>query len=304
MEKTINKVTLIDTIGNVFLSTIKLIAGFFSGSQALVSDGLHSISDVVGAIIMYVGVKISAKDADKDYPYGYEKIESITAIIMAMILFSAGLGIGMTGLERIIKGDYAGLRVPGVMALIVAVISILTKEFMFWYMKGKAKKISSDAIMAEAWHQRTDGIASVGSLIGVMGARMGYPVVDSLASIAICVLVIKTAVDIFLQSVGKITDKAIDPKQREEILKIASEQRCVLGVQSLKTRQCGDGIEIQLGILTDSEMTVGDAYEVRNRVKVAIIDNLPDVTNCIVMAYPTKKSISKVKVAKRNRLIK
>ncbi|HIW21239.1 MAG TPA: cation diffusion facilitator family transporter [Candidatus Dorea intestinavium] len=291
MKKTINQVTLIDTVGNVSLSAMKLTTGFFSGSQALISDGLHSLSDVMGAFIMFVGVKISDKDPDKDYPYGYEKIESVTAIIMAMILFSAGLSIGLAGLERIIHDDYKGVKTPGVIALIVACISILVKEFMFWYMKGKAKIANSEAILAEAWHQRADGIGSIGSLIGVMGARMGYPVVDSLASLAICVFVLKTAIGIFKESANKITDKAIDPEIHEEILKITKEQENVLGVQSLKTRQCGDGIEIQLVILVDTKMTLGEVYEVKNAVKTIIMAKINKVKNCIVIAYPKSKEL-------------
>ena len=203
-----NRVSFITIIGNVILSVVKFLAGIIAHSNAMISDSVHSASDVFSTIVVIIGIKLASKEADKEHPYGHERLECVAAIVLAMVLFITGLGIGAEALKNIAQGNYSGLQVPGILALIAAIVSIVSKEGMYWYTRYYAKKIDSSALMADAWHHRSDAFSSIGSFIGVFGARMGYPVCESIASVIICVFIIKAAFDIALDAFNKLVDKS------------------------------------------------------------------------------------------------
>ncbi|MDU2198422.1 MAG: cation diffusion facilitator family transporter, partial [Peptostreptococcaceae bacterium] len=191
------KVSTNSIIVNVLLSGFKFFAGIIANSSAMISDAVHSASDVFSTIIVMVGVHISSKEADDEHQYGHERFECVAGIILACILFATVIGIGISGIEKIINGNNRGLQAPGMIALVAAVISIIVKEGMYWYTRHAAKKINSGALMADAWHHRSDSLSSVGSFIGIFGSRMGFRVLDPLASIVICLFIIKASYDIF-----------------------------------------------------------------------------------------------------------
>lgn len=173
IEKTAIKVTRISIIGNVLLSALKLLAGIIAHSGAMISDAVHSASDVFSSIIVIIGVKLSAKKSDKEHPYGHERMECVASIILAVILFVTALFIGENTIYVLASKNLQKFEVPGIFALVMAVLSILCKEVMFWYTRYYAKKIDSGALMADAWHHRSDALSSVGALIGIAGSRMG-----------------------------------------------------------------------------------------------------------------------------------
>lgn len=154
-------------------------------------------------IIVIIGIKLSSKAPDEKHQYGHERLECVAAIILSVILFATGLGIGYEGVASIIIGEYLDNPAPGVLALVVAILSIAIKEFMYWHMRSAAKRINSGAMMADAWHQRADALSSVGSLIGVLGARMGAPILDPIISVLICAFIIKAALHIFMDAVKR-----------------------------------------------------------------------------------------------------
>ena len=197
------KVSTNSIIVNVLLSGFKFFAGIIANSSAMISDAVHSASDVFSTIIVMVGVHISSKEADDEHQYGHERFECVAGIILACILFATGIGIGISGIEKIINGNNRGLQAPGMIALVAAVISIIVKEGMYWYTRHAAKKINSGALMADAWHHRSDSLSSVGSFIGIFGSRMGFRVLDPLASIVICLFIIKASYDIFKDGINK-----------------------------------------------------------------------------------------------------
>ena len=197
---------------NLMLSIFKLIAGLMASSGAMISDAIHSASDVFSTIIVIIGVKISGKASDEDHPYGHDRFECVASIILAILLGVTGVGIGLTGVQKLTAGHYDTLAVPGVLALAAAV-----KEIMYWYTRNAAKKINSGALMADAWHHRSDALSSVGSFVGIFGARMGFPMLDPLASVVICLFVVKAAVDIFRDAISKMTDKSCDQETVNEM---------------------------------------------------------------------------------------
>ena len=186
-KKLANKVSIITIILNLALSLFKFIIGFVGHSQALVSDAVHSASDVVSTIAVMFGVNMSSKKSDSSHPYGHERIESIISIILAMMLFITGLGIGITAVETIISG--AEIAIPGKITLVAAIVSIAVKEWMYHFTKRTAIKIDSSSLLADAWHHRSDALSSIGSLIGIGGALLGFKICEPIASIVICIFI-------------------------------------------------------------------------------------------------------------------
>ena len=165
-QKMINHLSTVGILGNVILTAFKLLAGIIGHSGAMISDAVHSLSDVFATFIAFLGVKLSKKSADSEHPYGHDRLECVASMVLAAILLATGIGIGMSGVKTIIAGDYSHLQAPGTIALVAAIVSILTKEGMFWYTRHYAKILDSAAFMADAWHHRSDAFSSVGSLIG------------------------------------------------------------------------------------------------------------------------------------------
>ena len=209
-QRVANKVSFVTIIGNILLSVMKLIAGFIAHSNAMISDAIHSASDVFSTFVVIIGIKLASKKADKEHPYGHERLECVAAIVLSMVLFITGFGIGAAALKNITSGDYNNIVVPGVLALVAAIVSIVSKEAMYWYTRYNAKKIDSSALMADAWHHRSDAFSSIGALIGIAGARLGFPIMDSIASLIIFVFIIKAAYDIFKDAIDKMVDHACD----------------------------------------------------------------------------------------------
>lgn len=271
---------------NLMLSIFKLIAGLLASSGAMISDAIHSASDVFSTIIVIIGVKISGKASDEDHPYGHDRFECVASIILAILLGVTGVGIGLTGVQKLTAGHYDTLAVPGVLALAAAVISIVVKEIMYWYTRNAAKKINSGALMADAWHHRSDALSSVGALVGIAASRMGYPLMDPLASLVICVFIEKAALDIFKDAINKMVDKACDEDTEQAIRECAEKQPGVIRVDMLKTRVFGNKIYVDLEIGADGNETLRDAHAVAERVHDHIEKEFPKVKHIMVHVNP------------------
>ena len=241
-QKAAMRVSTVSIVVNVALSMLKLIAGLVASSGAMVSDAIHSASDVFSTVIVMIGVHISGKQADDEHPYGHERMECVAAIILAVMLALTGVGIGSAGIKNIVSGDYANLAVPGALALWAAVTSIVVKERMFHYTIHTAKKIKSGALKADAWHHRSDALSSVGSFAGILGARLGFPALDPVASVVICLFILKAAWDILADALGKMTDHACPPAMEQEMADVILAQPGVLGLDTLNTRLFGDRV--------------------------------------------------------------
>jgi cation diffusion facilitator family transporter len=273
-------------ICNMALSIFKLFAGLAAHSSAMVSDAAHTLSDVLSTVIVMVGVRQAARKADREHPYGHERMECVAAIILAAILFATGAGIGYAGVGRIAAGNHGGYEAPGVLALVAAVVSIAVKESMYWYTRAAAKRIGSGALMADAWHHRSDALSSVGSLIGIASARLGFPALDPAASIIISLFILKTAFDIFIGSVGKMTDRACDDAFVEELRAVILEQDGVAGVDMLRTRLFGERIYIDVEISADGDAPLHETHDIAHRVHDSIERSFPKVKHCMVHVNP------------------
>ena len=285
-EKAAMKVSAVSIVANVLLSAFKLLAGILASSGAMVSDAIHSASDVISTVVVIIGIRLSGKASDKEHPYGHERMECVAAIILATSLAFTGLSIGYTAVAKILSGNYGELTVPGVLALVAAVVSIAVKEGMYWYTRSYAKKINSSALMADAWHHRSDALSSVGALVGIAGARLGYPVCDAIASLCICFFIEKAAYDIFKDAIDKMVDKACDEKLEDSLKNCALEQEGVLGVDLLRTRVFGNRVYVDIEISADGDASLRDAHKIAEHVHDAIEQSFSSVKHIMVHVNP------------------
>ncbi len=281
------KVSGVSIAINLLLSVLKLIAGILAHSGAMISDAVHSASDVGSTFIVMIGVALSGKKSDKEHQYGHERMECVSSIILSGLLLVTGLGIGFGGVENILKSSHGeAIAIPGALALVAAVVSIVVKEWMFWYTRGAAKKINSGALMADAWHHRSDAMSSIGAFVGIFGARMGFPILDPLASVVICLLIVKAAVDIFRDAIDKMIDHSCDEKtedqMRETVLKVDGVQR----IDLLQTRLFGSKMYVDIEIAADGAQTLEAAHDIAEKVHYVIEETFAEVKHCMVHVNP------------------
>lgn len=273
---------------NLLLSALKLGAGLYARSAAMCSDAVHSLSDVFSSVIVILGIKLGHRKADASYPYGYERFESVAALLLAILLLLTGLGIGWAGIQTLLLG--APPTPPGKLALAAAVLSILIKEGMYHYTRAAAQRLRSTALLADAWHHRSDALSSVGSFLGILGARLGFPALDCIVCLFICALILKVALDIFQDAIQKMTDHACDTETQRQISAVALAQAQVLGIDELKTRLFGENIYVDLEIRADGTATLYDSHNTAHRVQDAILAQIPNVKHCMVHVNPSERA--------------
>ena len=271
---------------NIVLTAFKLVAGIVAHSGAMISDAIHSASDVISTIIVMIGVKMAGKAPDRNHPYGHDRFECVASIVLSVMLGLTGAAIGIEGLRNIVGSSYLHLTVPGKLALAAAVISIVTKEGMFWYTRINAKRIRSSALMADAWHHRSDALSSVGSFVGILGARLGFPIMDPLASVIISFFILKAAFDIVLDAISKMTDHACSDPVVNALRKTILAVPGVEGIDSLKTRDFGSMIYVDVEIQAEGSLTLYEAHDIAQQVHDDIEQDFPNVKHCMVHVNP------------------
>lgn len=290
-KKIIMRVSNISIVVNVLLSAIKFVVGVIANSGAMISDAIHSVSDVFSTIIVMIGANAAAKDPDQEHPYGHDRMECIAAIVLAIVLFITGIGVGITGVKKIFGGNYGDLAVPGALALVAAVISIVVKEGMFWYTRFYGKKVDSTALLADAWHHRSDALSSVGSFIGILGARLGFPICDPLASVVICLFIVKAAYNICKEALDKMVDKSCDDETERKMSDLIKSQEGFISLDLLMTRMFGSKLYVDVEIGADENTPLRDSHAIAENVHNAIEANFPKVKHCMVHVNPVELKI-------------
>lgn len=290
-KKIIMRVSNISIVVNVLLSAIKFVVGVIANSGAMISDAIHSVSDVFSTIIVMIGANAAAKDPDQEHPYGHDRMECIAAIVLAIVLFITGIGVGITGVKKIFGGNYGDLAVPGALPLVAAVISIVVKEGMFWYTRFYGKKVDSTALLADAWHHRSDALSSVGSFIGILGARLGFPICDPLASVVICLFIVKAAYNICKEALDKMVDKSCDDETERKMSDLIKSQEGVISLDLLMTRMFGSKLYVDVEIGADENTPLRDSHAIAENVHNAIEANFPKVKHCMVHVNPVELKI-------------
>ena len=269
---------------NVLLAVAKLTVGALTGSEALLSDGVHGVTDVLSAVVVIVGIRLSASKRDARHPYGHERMECVAAVVLSVLIAATGIYLGSAGAQSLCTPET--VTSPGMIALITAGVSLIVKEWMFRATRRQAERTRSAALMADAWHQRTDVFTSLGGLIGVGGACLGAPVLDPVAACVISLLIVRAAVRIFADAMRKMTDCACEDATANDITKTASEADGVLAVESLRTRLFGDCVLCELTVTVDERLSSSEAYGVMCAVKRRVEERVPVVKECAVHIHP------------------
>lgn len=285
-QKMIKQVSAVGIFGNVLLVIFKLFAGIIGNSAAMISDAVHSASDVVATLVAFIGVRASKKEADSKHPYGHERIECVASLILGSILFMTGIGIGIASVKKIILGQSDGIESPKEIALIAAIISIVTKEVMFRYTRAVAKKLNSDAFMADAWHHRSDAFSSIGSLIGIGAAMLGFKIMDPIAGLIICIFIFKIAFDVIMVAISKMLDTSCGKEYEDKMTNFISAQEGVIGVDLLRTRTFGNKIYVDAEISVDGDLRLREAHSIAERVHNEVENNFDNIKHIMIHVNP------------------
>lgn len=277
------KVSIYTIIANILLSAFKIIAGIVGHSSAMIADGIHTVSDVVTTLIVILGLSISSKEADLEHPYGHEKFESALGKLISILLFATGMYIGYEAIKTLINKEFAQ---PGWIALIAALLSILIKEGMYWYTIITARKIQSVAMEADAWHHRSDAFSSIGTFLGVLGAKFGLPFLDPIAAIVVSIFVMKVGIDLYMKSMNELVDKAADQKTIEDIKFFTLSVEGVEEITGLKTRVFGNKVYVDLEISVDRNLSVEQGHFIAENVHNTIENNISNIKHCMVHVEP------------------
>lgn len=272
---------------NVILSAFKFMAGALSGSIAMISDAAHSASDVFTTVIVMIGIKISGKESDVSHPYGHERFECVAAILLSMLLLSAGIAMGYVGILKLVQGAFNALDAPvGTLALSAALLSIFVKEILYRITNRYAKLLRSSALRADAWHHRSDALSSIGSFAGILGAKLGMPILDPIASLVISLLIVKAACSIFIDAVKKMTDESCDENTREQILSLVAKTEGISEVGEIKTRKFADRILVEVVLIARGDMDLCTADKIATLCGKKVEDMFECVKKCDVRLIP------------------
>ena len=284
----VNRLSRVGIFGNVLLAAFKLFAGIFGKSGAMVSDAVHSLSDVFATFIAWIGVRLSKQKEDAEHPYGHERLECVASLLLGLILAGTGIGIGWSGIQKLIRGS-GSIEVPTLLPLIAAVVSIVVKEGMYRYTMHYAKALDSAAFKADAWHHRSDALSSIGSFIGIGMAKLGLPFMDPVASILICALILKVAFDISRDAVYKMLDTSCDNAFEQKLRSFIGTQEGVRRIDLLRTRQFGNRIYADLEIAVRGDISLRDAHGIAERVHSAVEREFPNVKHVMIHVNPEEE---------------
>ncbi len=285
-----NRVTLTGSVINILLTAVKLVAGILGRSHAMVADAIHSLSDLGTDIAVLVGVYLASRPKDEGHTYGHGKYETFATLIVAVTLVTVGVGIGYSGIERVVGFLRGGeLSAPNYLALYAAVVSVIAKEILFRYTYRAGKKINSTAVVANAYHHRSDAYSSLGTGLGIAGAMFlgsQWVVLDPIAAVIVSVLILKEAVSIGYTSINDLLEASIPLEQRDKILEIAKATEGVLDPHNLKTRRIGNCLALDLHIRVNSKISVMDGHHIAHDVEEGIAEEFGSDIICSIHVEP------------------
>ncbi len=278
-----NKVTIITIIINIILAVVKVSAGILFNSTAILADGIHTISDVGSSIGIIISFFISSKPEDMKHQYGHEKAESIAGFVLAIFLTGVGLIIGYTSIIRIVQKQ-AGF--PGILTAWIAGLSILIKEFQFRLSMYGGKKINSNALIADAWHHRSDAFSSIAALIGIVGSRMGYAFLDPIAGLLVSIIVIRVGLQLFISGFNELMDTSIARDKLEHLQNQILTNIKVKHVSQIRSRQHGPKVFIDMHLCVDPNITIRDGHTIVHEIKDIVMENVLNTKDVIISVNP------------------
>ncbi|MFA7387642.1 MAG: cation diffusion facilitator family transporter [Thiohalobacteraceae bacterium] len=275
----IRRVTVIGAVVNAILAALKVGFGYLAHSQALIADGLHSLSDLASDFLLLFAARHATRDADEDHPYGHGRIETVFSIVQGFVLGAFALGIGYDAGQRLFEPER--LMQPAPIALIIAAISVLAKEALYRYTIRAARRLRSNMLRGNAWDHRSDAISSVIVIVGVAGTLAGLPYLDALAAVGVALMILKVSLDLIWQSVRELIDTALDAGEvariRGKILQVGGVRR----MHMLRTRKSGGDALVDVHIQVDPTLSVSEGHQIGEKVRgdlMADVEGVADVT--------------------------
>lgn len=289
-KKIVERVSVGTIFGNFFLSLFKFVAGILARSQGLLSDAIDSLGDVLSSFIVMIGLRVSHKESDEGHPFGHERFEPIATLLLGMLLLASGCLIGYTAAKDIYlyfaKNMVREFNDFTLVALIAACVSIVGKEILYIFNYRVGKKIHSTALMASAWNFQIDVLSSIGALAGIIGAMCGVAILDSFASLIICIFILITSIRVFISAMNRLVDKSCDEKTIQKMKKIILSIPGVIDIDSIKTRMFGSKIYVEVEISVHGEITVIEGHAIAEEVHHQIEIQIEGVKHCIVHVNP------------------
>ena len=279
-----NKVTILSILLNIGLTIMKILAGVFGNSTAIIADGLHSASDIITSIGILIGNKISRKPRDEEHQYGHEKAESLVAFVLAAVLIIVAVEIGYKGVAALFNLNE--IQVPTLLPLIVALISIGVKEYQYQITIRVAKKINSSSLKADAWHHRSDALSSIAAFIGIGGAMLGCKILDPIASIIVAIVVVKVGIDILKSACDELMDSSISKQDIGEIKSMIDNNQKIYGIKDFKSRKYGSVAYIDMSIFIDKAKTLEEAHDIADDLEHNIISTLSYIKEINIHTEP------------------
>jgi len=280
----VRKVTLVGSALDLVLSIAKIVVGYIGQSQALIADGIHSLSDLLTDFMVLFAFKHSSRDADEDHPYGHGRIETLMTVALGLALILVSVGIAWDAARRLFEPDL--LLQPSWIVLVVAAISIVSKEAIYHYTMAAARKYKSALLRANAWHSRTDAISSIIVFVGVMGAMAGLNYLDAIAAIGVALLIAKIGWDLGWHSIRELIDTGLDSEEVERIRKIIAEVEGVRSLHMLRTRKMGADALVDVHIQVDSYLSVSEGHQISETVRHKLVSNIEDISDVTVHIDP------------------
>ena len=291
-EKQIYRVTIVGSIANFFLLVFKFVAGILGQSSAMIADAVHSLSDFVTDIIVLVFVKVSAKPKDAGHDYGHGKYETLATAIIGIVLLMVGTGIFWNGLNQILafyRGEKLGS--PDLIALVAALVSIVVKEILYRYSVIVGRKVQSQAVVANAWHHRSDAFSSIGTALGIAGAIFlgkDWRVLDPIAAVVVSVFIVKVSIQLLIPCLNDLLERSLPEEIEKEIITIINEDLQIKDPHNLRTRRIGNDFAIEIHIRLQPEMTVREAHVVATGIENRLRAKYGSRTHVAVHVEPVK----------------
>jgi len=292
--KEARKVTWVGFAVNMVLTILKIIAGFLGKSTAMIADGIHSLSDFITDLFVIVFIGISGKEKDEDHRYGHGKYETFATLLISLALILVGIGIFWSGISKIIQVVNGGvLEQPTYLALFAAIISIISKEALFWYTKIAGDKINSNAVIANAWHHRSDAFSSIGTALGISGAIFlgeSWRILDPIAGVIVSFFILKVAFELGMPSIHELLEKSLPQETEKSIIDVIESHPDVIFQHNLKTRKIGNIFAIDVHIKLDKDISFVKSHDVATEIEVSLREKFGEktVTNIHTEPYVKK----------------
>ncbi|MEG3638499.1 cation diffusion facilitator family transporter [Magnetococcus sp. PR-3] len=296
---------LVGVVVNLLLSIAKVIAGILGHSAALVADGIHSASDLVSDGVVWLGMRIARQDPDEEHPYGHGRFETLATLFIALALGAVAAGIVADAVDRIHWGDSSGdpLPVPATIALVAVVISIAAKEGLFHYTLKVGEKLNLRALIANAWHHRSDAVSSIAAMVGILGAQMGWPVMDPIAAVVVAAILFKVSYSFLVEVFKEITDasSAVDKEIQQQINQVIANHPDVRSAHLFKARRVGSDVRVDIHVVVNATLSVSEGHQIAEQIRVRLLKEVDAVKDALVHIDPEDDTQAEMPITYPNR---